>query len=146
MLPKRSIRILHHVLLVRRLFLCRLSECPLILVFRLVLVVKLKKSFRQAVKSTLVSSEESPKVFERNSRWGIMNQSNSACKLFAAFSDADYTGDLSTRKSTSGMIFKFSGGAIQWASKRKKCISVLQLKPNLPARPVKKQSGCIDCL
>ncbi|GBL76268.1 Retrovirus-related Pol polyprotein from transposon TNT 1-94 [Araneus ventricosus] len=45
-------------------------------------------------------------------RWGILYQSSSACKLLEALSDADYAGDESTRKSTSGMIFKLSGGAI----------------------------------
>ncbi|GBO43956.1 Retrovirus-related Pol polyprotein from transposon TNT 1-94 [Araneus ventricosus] len=54
-------------------------------------------------------------------RWGILYQSNLACKLFEAFSDA---GDVSTRKSTSGMIFKFIGGAITWTSKCQKCISL----------------------
>ncbi|GBM81735.1 Retrovirus-related Pol polyprotein from transposon TNT 1-94 [Araneus ventricosus] len=57
-------------------------------------------------------------------RWGILYQSNSACKLLEAFSDADYAGDISIRKSTSGIIFKFSTGTIMWASKCQKCVSL----------------------
>ncbi|GBN37518.1 hypothetical protein AVEN_14695-1 [Araneus ventricosus] len=53
------------------------------------------------------------KYLKVTSRWGILYQSSSACKLLEAFSDADYARDVSTRKSTSGMIFKFSGGAIK---------------------------------
>ncbi|GBM57484.1 hypothetical protein AVEN_231193-1 [Araneus ventricosus] len=45
-------------------------------------------------------------------------------KIIGEFSDSDYTGDISARKSASGMIFKFSGGAITRASNRKKCISL----------------------
>ncbi|GBM79237.1 Retrovirus-related Pol polyprotein from transposon TNT 1-94 [Araneus ventricosus] len=51
-------------------------------------------------------------------RLGILRQSRSAYELLEAVSDCDYTGAVSTRKSTFGMIFKFSGGAITWASKR----------------------------
>ncbi|GBN14163.1 hypothetical protein AVEN_137130-1 [Araneus ventricosus] len=40
------------------------------------------------------------------------------------FIDAGYAGDVSPRKSTSGMILKFSGGAITCALKRQKWISL----------------------
>ncbi|GBN71094.1 Retrovirus-related Pol polyprotein from transposon TNT 1-94 [Araneus ventricosus] len=64
------------------------------------------------------------KYLKGTSRCGILYQSNSAFKLLEAFSDADDAGDVSTRKSTSGMVFKFSGGAITWASKHQSCISL----------------------
>ncbi|GBM61162.1 Retrovirus-related Pol polyprotein from transposon TNT 1-94 [Araneus ventricosus] len=68
---------------------------------------KLSKVYWCLVKKVL-------KYLKGTSRRRILHQSSSACKLLEAFSDADYAGDVSTRKSTSGMILKFSGGAITW--------------------------------
>lgn len=41
-----------------------------------------------------------------------------------SYSDADYASDEATRRSVSGMIFKFSGGAIVWASKRQQSVAL----------------------
>lgn len=38
--------------------------------------------------------------------------------------DADMAGDLDERRSTSGYIFTFSGGAISWLSRLQKCVSL----------------------
>ncbi len=40
------------------------------------------------------------------------------------YSDADWAGDLGDRKSTSGYIFKLSGGAISWRSKKQSCVAL----------------------
>lgn len=64
------------------------------------------------------------KYLRGTSKWGILYVSSASCKVLETFSDSDYAGDPSTRKSTSGMIFKYSGGAITWASRRQKCISL----------------------
>lgn len=40
------------------------------------------------------------------------------------YTDADYAGDLDTRKSTSGYIFIYQGGAVSWASRRQQCTSL----------------------
>ena len=40
------------------------------------------------------------------------------------YSDADWAGDLSDRKSTSGYIFMFSGGPVSWSSKKQKCVAL----------------------
>ena len=37
------------------------------------------------------------------------------------YTDADMEGDLDNRKSTTGYLFTFSGGAISWQSKVQKC-------------------------
>nr|KYP66486.1 Retrovirus-related Pol polyprotein from transposon TNT 1-94 [Cajanus cajan] len=44
--------------------------------------------------------------------------------ILEGYTDADMAGDLDDRKSTSGYIFTFSGGAISWQSKLQKCISL----------------------
>lgn len=38
--------------------------------------------------------------------------------------DADYVGDMDSRKSTSGYLMKFAGGAVSWQSNLQKCISL----------------------
>lgn len=38
-------------------------------------------------------------------------------KEFSGYCDADYAGDLSTRRSTTGFVFKLNGGIISWSSK-----------------------------
>ena len=40
------------------------------------------------------------------------------------YSDADWAGDLDNRKSTSGYIFKVSGGAVTWRSKKQSCVAL----------------------
>lgn len=40
------------------------------------------------------------------------------------FSDADYAGDVETRRSTSGAVTTLCGGAISWQSQRQKCVSL----------------------
>lgn len=38
--------------------------------------------------------------------------------------DADWGGDLNDRKSTSGYIFKVSGGSVSWRSKKQTCVAL----------------------
>ena len=40
------------------------------------------------------------------------------------YSDADWAGDLSDRKSTSGYVFQMSGAAITWRSKKQSCVAI----------------------
>lgn len=44
--------------------------------------------------------------------------------VLEAYSDADYASDIATRKSISGIVIKYSKGAIVWASRRQDCISL----------------------
>jgi hypothetical protein len=43
---------------------------------------------------------------------------------FTGYCDADYAGDADTRKSTTGYVFTFNGGAISWNSKRQPTVAV----------------------
>jgi hypothetical protein len=43
---------------------------------------------------------------------------------FVAYSDADYAGDIETRMSTSGYVCLAAGGAVSWASKTQRCVSL----------------------
>ena len=40
------------------------------------------------------------------------------------YSDADYAGDVETRKSTTGYMFQLAGGPITWASQRQKIVTL----------------------
>ena len=45
-------------------------------------------------------------------------QPDSSCsEAFVTFADADYAGDVNSRRSTSGMVVKMGSGAISWASR-----------------------------
>jgi len=40
------------------------------------------------------------------------------------FFDADWVGDINDRKCTSGYLFKVSGGAVSWRSKKQTCVAL----------------------
>lgn len=44
--------------------------------------------------------------------------------VLEGFTDADLAGDLDNRKSTSGYLFTFCGGAVSWQSKLQKCVAL----------------------
>ncbi|CAN0872391.1 Retrovirus-related Pol polyprotein from transposon TNT 1-94, partial [Linum grandiflorum] len=44
--------------------------------------------------------------------------------ILESYTDEDRAGDLESRKSTSGYVFTFSGGAISWQSKLQKCVAL----------------------
>lgn len=41
-----------------------------------------------------------------------------------AFSDSDWAGDKSTRKSTTGYVVFYGGGAVCWVSRRQSCVTL----------------------
>jgi ATP-binding cassette subfamily B (MDR/TAP) protein 1 len=44
--------------------------------------------------------------------------------VLEGYTDADMAGDLDHRKSTSGYVFTFAGGAVSWQSKLQKCVAL----------------------
>ena len=54
--------------------------------------------------------------------FGINFKGSSTAML--GYSDADYAGDLDTRRSTTGYLFTMNGGAISWSSKRQPTVAV----------------------
>ena len=54
---------------------------------------------------------------------GILYKQDGSDKCIG-YSDADWAGDTSDRKSTSGYIFMLSGGAISWSSRKQKCVAL----------------------
>src|SRR3984957_7798873 len=60
--------------------------------------------------------------------FGINNSTNNSDSLttfnLVAYSDANWTGDLENRKSTTGTIIKFNGDVISWLSKKQSTIAL----------------------
>lgn len=54
---------------------------------------------------------------------GIQYMSESENPYLVAYSDADFAGDLDTRKSTTGYVFMLSNGAITWCTSRQQSVS-----------------------
>lgn len=54
---------------------------------------------------------------------GILFKHNGNHQLHG-FSDADYAGDVDSRKSTSGYVFLFNDSTISWRSSLQKCVSI----------------------
>ncbi|CAL9016687.1 unnamed protein product [Prunus brigantina] len=54
---------------------------------------------------------------------GVFYAREGAIELFA-YTDSDYAGDYDDRKSTSGYVFKLSGGAVAWALKKQHVVTL----------------------
>ena len=55
--------------------------------------------------------------------YGITFYNKSLLKL-VGFSDADFAGDISTRRSTTGYVFMLGSGIISWSSEKQKSVSM----------------------
>lgn len=56
--------------------------------------------------------------------FGILFKHGFKYGILESYSDADYASEAVTRKSVSGVVVKYSGGAIFWMSKRQQCVSL----------------------
>jgi hypothetical protein len=54
---------------------------------------------------------------------GLKYKGDDHCRI-TAYSDADFAGETSTRRSTTGVVCKFMGAAVTWLSQRQKCVAV----------------------
>ena len=58
------------------------------------------------------------------SDYGITFGAGAADLNLLGYCDADYAGDIDTRRSTTGYVFLYNGGAITWQSKRQQTVAV----------------------
>lgn len=54
----------------------------------------------------------------------MLGSSEAKCPGLVAYSDADWAGDASNRKSTTGGVFYFNGGVINWISRKQQSVSL----------------------
>lgn len=59
-----------------------------------------------------------------NSDLGIMYTSGDKEPNLVGYCDADYAGDLETRRSTTGYAFDFANGLVSWSSQRQKLVTL----------------------
>lgn len=64
------------------------------------------------------------KYLRGTSDHGILYQNQYKPGILESYSDSDYAGDSDTRKSTSGVLLKYSGGSIIWRSLRQRCVAL----------------------
>ena len=55
--------------------------------------------------------------------YGLMFSADNKSPVLVGFSDADWAGDLDTRRSTSGYVFQIQGNTVSWCSKRQATVS-----------------------
>ena len=48
--------------------------------------------------------------------------------ILCGYTDSDMVGDVDTRKSTSGYLVTFAGGAVSWQSRLQKCVALSTTK------------------
>ena len=57
-----------------------------------------------------------------------MNLRGTSNQKLEAFLDADWAGDMSSRKSTTGFVVFYAGGVISWASRRQTTVSLSSME------------------
>ena len=55
--------------------------------------------------------------------YGLVYSCDGTSPILIGYSDADWGGDLSTCRSTSGYVFQIQGNTVSWCSKRQACVS-----------------------
>jgi hypothetical protein len=55
--------------------------------------------------------------------YGLMYSADDTSTTLTGYTDADWAGDLSTRRSTTGYVFQIQGSTVSWCSKRQGCVA-----------------------
>ena len=55
--------------------------------------------------------------------YGLINSADDTSTTLTGYTDADWAGDLSTRRSTTGYVFQVQGNTLSWCSKRQGCVA-----------------------
>lgn len=64
------------------------------------------------------------KIFKWNKEYGIKYKKNDKTYLLEAYCDADFAGDPEIRRSTTGFVIIYAGGAISWCSRKQSLIAL----------------------
>lgn len=64
---------------------------------------------------------------------GIVYHSSAQKGILKAYSDADFVGDLSSRKSTTGVMCTYMDGAVLWSSKKQRVVALSATEAELIA-------------
>jgi hypothetical protein len=87
-------------------------------------VSKVSKFMANPSQSHWVAVKHILRYLNGTSHYGLVfSGANSAVKL-VGYSDADWGGDLDTRRSTTGYVFQLGGGSISWASRQQPTVAL----------------------
>lgn len=64
------------------------------------------------------------KYLKGNKNYGLFYKASYNNGILEVFSDSDYASDTATRKSTSGIVCKYSGGPVSWISQKHHSVSL----------------------
>ncbi len=59
----------------------------------------------------------------RTLHYGLMYSADDTSTTLTGYTDADWAGDLSTRRSTTGYVFQIQGSSVSWCSKQQGCVA-----------------------
>ena len=85
-------------------------------------VSQLSKRLAQPTEMDMTAAKRVVQYLHHHPEIGPKYSGNSHTALIG-YSDADYAGDVATRRSTSGRVFMFMGSAISWASKQQRTVA-----------------------
>ena len=72
---------------------------------------------------TLEGNKKNFPIYSRNTELWTAVTSNGSEPVLSGYSDADWGGDLTTRRSTTGYAFQLDKNTVSWCSKRQRCVS-----------------------
>ncbi|KAG6590623.1 Integrase catalytic core protein [Phytophthora cinnamomi] len=105
---------------------CKPAASPVDISMKLVssdAMTKLDAPFREAVVEHWIAVKRIFRYLQGTKSHGLRFSSGKDID-FQGYSDADWAGDLSDRKSTSGYLFQVAGGPISWGSKKQSSVSL----------------------
>ncbi|KAG5899309.1 hypothetical protein JTB14_029262 [Gonioctena quinquepunctata] len=79
-------------------------------------------SLIKAISNKLEGCQTNFKYLKGTLDYGLLYRAEFKLKELEAYCDADYGGDLNTRRSRTGIVCKYSAGAITWASQKQKSV------------------------
>lgn len=87
----------------------------------------LGRSFEAPRESDWTAAKRVVRYLKGTADWRLRLGGDAAGKL-EAFSDSDWAGDPRTRKSMTGYVLFFGGGAVTWTSRRQDCVSLSSME------------------
>ena len=87
----------------------------------------LGRKFSAPAKSDYLAAKRVVRYLKGTKDWSLKLGGATGNEL-QAFSDADWAGDYQTRKSTTGFVVFYAGGAVSWASRRQGCVSLSSME------------------
>ncbi|XP_055632964.1 uncharacterized protein LOC129773391 [Toxorhynchites rutilus septentrionalis] len=83
----------------------------------------LGRKFSAPTEADWTAAKRVVRYLKGTKKWKLQLGGKNA-KALVAFSDSDWAGDKSTRKSTTGYVVYYAGGAVCWVSRRQSCVTL----------------------